>query len=117
QNCAFWGPQYGPELEVPAGVGKPWIHQYAGGSVGPEPHFFAGVANFTPRGKPVQGPDINSVLVPFETLQGLAGVEGGSNGLDQNLPNGDGDMPLDPEKDQDAFNQMLATALGLGGPG
>jgi len=118
ERCPYWGAEYGPALRVPAGVGTPVLHQFAASSDGPEPHFFPGVANVRLRPEdPLLGPDVNSVLVPFETLQEIAGIGNGMGRLEREPQNGDGDMALDPATDQETFNQMLATALGLGGPG
>jgi hypothetical protein len=104
QNCPYWGADYNGELPVPTGVGTPIVHQYAASSRGPSPHTFPGVANVVDQHGNVFGPDMNSLLVPFETVRLTAG------------PGGE-DMALDPEKDQDTFNRMLAKALGVTGPG
>ncbi len=117
ENCPYWGAQYGPALEVPAGVGTPVLHQFAASSGGPEPHFFPGVKNVRLKpDDPLLGPDINSALVSFETLQAVAGIGGGMERLGRGPENGEGDMALDAATDQQTFNQMLATALGLSAP-
>ena len=111
ENCPYWGSDYNGELTVPNGVGTPVIHQYAASSKGPEPHTFPGVGNIILDGKTL-GPDMNSVLVPFASIEQLA--FGSSRGIDE--PGGDS-VALDPQTDQETFNKMLATALGLGGTG
>jgi hypothetical protein len=105
ENCPYWGPDYLGELTVPTGVGTPVVHQYAASSKGPRPHFFPGVANgVDPDTGETLGPDMNCLLVPFEIIRQTAGLGGE-------------DVALDPEKDQDTFNKMLATALHVGTSG
>jgi hypothetical protein len=115
ENCPYWGPDYLGELTVPAGVGTPVVHQYAASSKGPEPHFFSGVANFRDDDGILRGPDMNCLLVPFERIRQIAGLDG-ERVPDQPPDDGGEEMPLDAERDQETFNKMLAVALGLGSP-
>lgn len=66
-SCPWWGPQYGPHLRVPRGVGKPVAWQYSEGVGGP-PH--ATLEHVGVKGKC----DMNALLVGLDELHAMAGL-------------------------------------------
>lgn len=64
EKCPYWGPQYGPRLDVPEGVGTPIAFQYTDGKDGPEPHSVPGIGAC----------DLNMLLCSPAELRMLAGL-------------------------------------------
>jgi len=67
--CPYWGPQEGPELQPPRGVGELVAHRFTDGRTGPEPHTFPGV---------LERCGVSYLMITRERLRELAGLEPGS---------------------------------------
>lgn len=73
RHCPYWGPQYGPRLTTPRGVGRAVAWQYSDGVTGPAPRTHAGIELAGGVTKPC---DMSALLCTLDELRAMAQATG-----------------------------------------